>query len=83
MSNNDNNVDVSQVMKDLEHKVNSNAIKITNIASNTILANPDKKTEIAIVLTNKLVSSMASGTEEFQKKVGRPMTYSEMRSMWG
>ena len=33
--------------------------------------------------TNLLVNIMQKGANEFEKKVGRPMTYSEMREMYG
>lgn len=31
----------------------------------------------------KLVDFMKSGADDFEKRTGRPMTYSEMRSAWG
>jgi hypothetical protein len=32
---------------------------------------------------NALVNIMQSGADEFKKKTGRNMTYSEMRAAWG
>jgi|APCry1669189665_1035243.scaffolds.fasta_scaffold95168_1 hypothetical protein len=29
------------------------------------------------------VDTMNAGAKEFEKKIGRPMTYAEMRAMWG
>jgi hypothetical protein len=29
------------------------------------------------------VDTMNAGAKEFEKKTGRPMTYAEMRAMWG
>ena len=30
-----------------------------------------------------LLNPMEDGAKEFEKRVGRPMTYGEMRAMWG
>jgi hypothetical protein len=30
-----------------------------------------------------ILEPMKAGADEFEKRTGRPMTYTEMRSMWG
>jgi hypothetical protein len=60
---------VSDVMKDLEEK-----------------ANPVSKGLSAAVKSNdasSLLNPMMDGADEFERRIGRPMTYGEMRSMWG
>lgn len=69
-----------------------------NVSSDTItksvMLELEKKAEIRVaeLITNvdqkpdfgeKLVSIMSSGAQEFKEKTGRPMTYSEMRAMYG
>ena len=69
-----NKENLIDVMNDLEQKVNpksvSEGITQLNLAINT--NNP-----------YSLTSSMDAGYKEFEDRVGRPMTYAEMRSMWG
>jgi hypothetical protein len=69
-----NNENLIDVMNDLEQKVNpksfTEGINQLNIAINT--NNP-----------SSLTSAMDAGYKEFEDRVGRPMTYAEMRSMWG
>ena len=69
-----NNENLIDVMNDLEKKVNpksvNEGINQLNIAINT--NNP-----------SILTSSMDAGFKEFEDRIGRPMTYAEMRSMWG
>jgi hypothetical protein len=72
-----------KVMKELEQKVNKQAVHISQIAVNEILTNPDKKKEVADVTSNKIINVISDGAKEFKEKVGRPMTYSEMREMFG
>ncbi len=65
---------VFDVMKDLEEKVNPKSVS----------EGLDQLSEA--VQTNdvsKLVNPMIDGAKEFERRVGRPMTYGEMRSMWG
>jgi len=81
MSN--NSVDINQVMKELETKVNTQAVQISQVATNVVSNNPDKTKEVAEVTSNILLNVMSDGAKEFKEKVGRPMTYSEMRAMWG
>jgi hypothetical protein len=62
------------VMADLEAKVNPKSIQEgvqllqTAIQTNNV---------------NALIAPMEAGAKEFEKRVGRPMTYLEMRTMWG
>jgi len=79
-SKNDNNKitskkeNIEDVMRDLEKKINSKIIdECLHPSKNTINQN---------VLDN-LVISMEAGSKEFEERVGRPMTYGEMRAMWG
>lgn len=65
---------IEHVMKDLEQKVNPKS-------SQEGLAQLNKSIE-----TNDasiLLEPIMAGAKEFEQRVGRPMTYSEMRSMWG
>jgi len=75
-----------KIMKDIEYKTG----KIVETALVTgKLVNPIKiisdKTVIKQIpdSTSILVNIMQKGAEEFEQKVGRPMTYSEMREMYG
>ena len=65
-----------RIMKDIEAKTE-------NIVKNCILSeeimNPINQDDAINILQN----IMRSGGDEFKEKVGRPMTYSEMRDMWG
>ena len=65
---------LEEVMKDLEQKVNPKTIQegITKIAISTATNDP-----------SYLLVPMQNGAKEFEQRVGRPMTYSEMREMWG
>jgi hypothetical protein len=65
---------VEDVMKDLEKKVNPKSIQegISKLA-----------TAVATNDLSGLLGPMERGSKEFEERVGRPMTYSEMRSMWG
>ena len=69
-----NKENLIDVMNDLEQKVNptsfSEGLTQLNIATQTNNS-------------SKITSSMESGYKEFEDRVGRPMTYAEMRSMWG
>jgi chaperonin GroEL (HSP60 family) len=65
---------LQDVMKDLEYKVNPKSIEegidmlVTTIQTNK---------------PSTLLSPIEAGAKEFQERVGRPMTYGEMRAMWG
>jgi hypothetical protein len=65
---------LEDVMRDLEEKVNPKSVVegVTKI--------------VTAVQTNDpsiLLNPMQAGAKEFEERVGRPMTYSEMRAMWG
>ena len=65
---------VETVMKDLEQKVNSKSCE----EGLKQLADALKKND-----PSKLLLPMQDGAKEFEERVGRPMTYGEMRAMWG
>ena len=69
-----NKNDIETVMKDLEKKVNPKSLQ-EGISQ---LNNAVKMNDPSILL-----GAMKEGAKEFEDKVGRRMTYSEMRSMWG
>lgn len=65
---------LEDVMRDLEEKVNPKSVTegITKL--------------VTAIQTNDpaiLLNPMERGAKEFEERVGRPMTYSEMRAMWG
>ena len=61
---------LEEIMKDLEYKVNPKSIKdgLNLIDTNNV---------------NKTMGPMIAGTKEFENKVGRRMTYGEIRETWG
>ena len=65
---------LEEVMKELEQKVNPKS-----------LAEGVAKLAVASVTKDNsiLLGPMQKGAEEFKERVGRNMTYSEMREMWG
>ena len=65
---------LEDVMKDLEYKVNPKSIEESV-----------SKLKIAINTNDPsiLLEPMQAGAKEFEARVGRPMTYCEMRAMWG
>jgi hypothetical protein len=65
---------LEEVMKDLEKKVNPKTIQegISKIAISTATKDP-----------SFILAPMQNGVKDFEQRVGRPMTYSEMREMWG
>lgn len=60
-----------RVMKELEERVNKKSVDICNEGKSSF----DTMKELS--------NLMKSGSDEFESKVGRPMTYAEMRQMWG
>ena len=68
IESNDTKESIQNVMKDLEYKYNPKTIS----EGLAMLNNGDK-----------LMNTLQNGAAEFESRVGRPMTYSEMRSMWG
>ena len=75
-----------KIMRELELKAE---IQVAQLMSPVANKNPIEK--VAFVATqskttdfgDKLLSIMSEGADEFQAKTGRPMTYSEMRAMYG
>jgi hypothetical protein len=65
---------LQDVMKDLEQKINPKSV----IEGINILTTIEKTNDQSILL-----KPMQDGANEFKKRVGRNMTYSEMREMWG
>jgi len=65
---------LEDVMKDLEYKINP---KTTKEGIDLLVKAINTKD------SNMIPRLLADGSAEFEKRVGRPMTYSEMRSMWG
>ena len=73
-SNKPPNENLEDVMRDLEEKVNPKSVG----EGLTKLATVIKTNEPSILL-----NPMQAGAKEFEERVGRPMTYGEMRAMWG
>lgn len=65
---------VEKVMKDLEEKVNPKSTS-EGLAQ---LSEAVKTNNVSMIL-----NPMLDGAKEFEARVGRPMTYGEMRGMWG
>lgn len=66
--------DVSHVMADLEKKINPKTItEGLSLLNQANLNNND----------SPILNLMSNGANEFETRVGRKMTYSEMRAMWG
>jgi len=65
---------VEDVMKDLEQKVNPKSVA----EGMSQLATAIQTNELSILL-----SPIQEGAKEFEARVGRQMTYGEMRAMWG
>jgi len=68
---NSNNVkeSIEDVMRDLEEKINPKSMEegLRQLQNNS----------------SNLFTPMEAGAKEFEARVGRPMTYGEMRAMWG
>jgi hypothetical protein len=60
-----------KIKQDLSNKVNNEAIQI--VKNETDINNA----------VNALNEQINNGIKEFNLKIGRPMTYAEMRQMWG
>jgi hydroxymethylpyrimidine/phosphomethylpyrimidine kinase len=90
-----NSTKVQKVSEDEKYKImkkiETDTEKIVITATKTgLITNPidiisGKKIEQPKIdnTINLLKSIMQSGADKFEKEVGRPMTYSEMRSMYG
>lgn len=65
---------LEDIMKDLEEKINpkSTIEGISKLAKAVETNDP-----------SLLLNPIKKGAKEFEDRVGRPMTYSEMRAMWG
>jgi hypothetical protein len=65
---------ITHVMNDLEQKINPKTVNdgISKVVESLKTNN-----------SSCLLTPMQEGAKEFEQRVGRPMTYSEMRSMWG
>jgi hypothetical protein len=65
---------VEDIMKDLEEKVNPKSIKEGLKTLDTTIKTNDPSV---------ILKPMQDGAKEFEERAGRPMTYAEMRAMWG
>ena len=65
---------LEDVMKDLEYKVNPKSVEESISQLSTAIKTNDPSI---------LLAPMQAGAKEFEARVGRPMTYGEMRAMWG
>lgn len=65
---------LEDVMKDLEQKVNPKSV----VEGIQMLTTAIEKNDVSILL-----APMEQGAKEFEARVGRPMSYTEMRAMWG
>lgn len=64
---------LKKTMDKLSKEVNEKAV------NEALLQNgPPVETKVKI-----LENILKTGADEFEKKMGRPMTYAEMRNMWG
>jgi hypothetical protein len=63
--------------RDLENKLEEKAM----IAVEKLLK--DKTVKTNVEMQNSLLAIMKEGEKEFIKERGRPMSYSEMRNMYG
>ena len=80
--NNDNTQTAEQVLREIEAKTEKQIVdayksgKLVNPIKNK---DPIKQSEMECTAQ----SIMQNGAKEFQEKVGRNMSYSEMRAAWG
>lgn len=75
---------IDTVMHEIESKTEK---KLEQLMKPVVHSNPIEKIQFVSTAGNdfgeKLLSIMKDGDAEFKEKVGRPMTYSEMRAMYG
>jgi hypothetical protein len=71
---------LNKVKDDLSVKYNTYAVNVVNNVRQQQNIPQDKKEE---TITDSIMSGMQKGASEFEKKIGLPMTYSEMRELWG
>jgi hypothetical protein len=90
MSNN-NTMTVSeaekiQIMKEIEYKTGKiveTALVTGKLVNPVDMINGKADKKQIPNSTSILVNIMQKGADEFEQKMGRPMTYSEMREMYG
>ena len=68
------NETLEEIMTDLERKVNPKTIQEGVALTAAAVATKDPSI---------LLGPMERGAKEFEERAGRPMTYMEMRMMWG
>jgi hypothetical protein len=80
MSYNDN---MNTRSKTMNSNNTNNLTQIMNNISNNV--NPKTASEGLALLSkpDDLIARLQSGSDQFQAQTGRPMTYSEMRAMFG
>lgn len=80
MSYNDN---MNTRSKTMNSNNSNNLTQIMNNISNNV--NPKTASEGLAMLSkpDDLIARLQSGSDQFQAQTGRPMTYSEMRAMFG
>ena len=80
MSNNDN---MNTRSKTMNSNNSNNLTQIMNNISNNV--NPKTASDGLALLSkpDDLIARLQSGSDQFQAQTGRPMTYSEMRAMFG
>jgi len=91
INQNQNQPDLNSIMKDIENKTEAKLMegyKTEKISLSALLTNPTSPTTPTQINKAKesmvfLESIMQEGANEFKKKTGRNMTYSEMREMYG
>lgn len=74
---------IQSIMKNIE--TNTEKLVITGMQTGKLInplntSNNQYKVKQSLNLVENILSSAAS---DFEQQVGRPMTYSEMRAMWG
>lgn len=75
-----------KIMKEIELKTELhllNAYKTGDIALSPIVSKTPLEKEKIQMSERNLINLMQSGADEFEAKMGRRMTYSELRSMFG
>ena len=75
-----------EIMRDIEEKTNNKikeAMRTGNISNPiSVITGIEKKDKVEQSI-EVLENIMKSGANEFESKVGRKMTYAEMRAMYG
>jgi hypothetical protein len=78
-----NNDNMNTRSKTMNSNNSNNLTQIMNNISNNV--NPKTASEGLALLSkpDDLIARLQSGSDQFQAQTGRPMTYSEMRAMFG